>query len=178
MALLERRFAAPRVPLSLILLATGVVLAAGATPAEATFPGSNGRLAFSAETVRPGYAQNTFLYDFNPATGKVRQLTRRPEGCGRSWVDGGMDYSPDGRRIAYLHGDNCAGSGTRSGLWIMSANGRGKRHVASFDLLAGAARRGRCSVLARWSCGRRRLLGSRDPDGALASPSFGCRAGR
>ena len=134
MALLERRFAASRVPLSLILLAIGVALAAGATAAEATFPGSNGRLAFSAQAARPGYAQNTFLYDFNPATGKLRQLTSRPEGCGRSWVDGGLDYSPDGRRLAYVHGDECPGSAKRSGLWIMSANGRGKRHVASFDL--------------------------------------------
>lgn len=114
----------------------------------ASFPGRNGRVALSAETTFKGLAQNAVLYDFNPANRKVRQLTRRAAACRESlgsysgsdgWVDGGLDYSPNGRRIAYLHADNCRGAETRTGLWIMRADGQAKRRVASFDLFLDTA---------------------------------------
>jgi len=128
-------------------LAGLAVLCVFAATAEASFPGQNGRLAFSAETAFKGLGQNAVLWDYSPATRRGRQLTRRAPGCRESpgsysgtdeWVDGGLDYSPDGRRIAYLHADNCPAGETRTGLWIMSADGRAKRHVASFDVSRGS----------------------------------------
>ena len=109
-----------------------------AATVEASFPGRNGRLAFSAETAFNGRAQNTTLWDYNPGTHRLRQLTRRA-GCragieADDWVDAGHDYSHDGRWITYLHADSCPGGEARSGLWMVRADGLRKRKLASFEL--------------------------------------------
>ena len=114
-----------------------LVLCIFAASAEATFPGRNGRMALSAETsVR--FAQNAVLWDYDPATKKLRQLTRRSGVCretgSNDWADGGQDYSPNGRWIAYLHGDGCRGGKARTGLWMMRADGRAKRQQSTFQM--------------------------------------------
>ena len=120
-----------------LVAATGI-----AAPASAVFPGRNGRLALSAETRFGGSAQNAVLWDYSPSSHKRRQLTKRGASCrlesstsfADDWVDGGPDYSPDGRWIAYLHADNCPGAESREGLWIMRANGSETRRLAAISL--------------------------------------------
>ena len=127
-----------------VLVACLVTLCLLAASAEASFAGRNGHLAFSAETTFNGRAQNATLWDYNPVTDRLRQLTRRAGGChagidADGWVDAGHDYSPDGRWIAYVHADDCPGGEARSGLWMVRADGRKKRKLGSFELSWSAA---------------------------------------
>jgi Tol biopolymer transport system component len=110
----------------LTLVATLACLA-GASAAHATFPGRPGHIAFSAETGSFDN-QNAVLWDLDPRTEVRRQLTRRPRACTRdsAWVDGGPEYSPDGRWIAYLHWDNCRPE-VRYALRVMRADGSRNR---------------------------------------------------
>jgi TolB protein len=70
-------------------------------------------------------------YDSDIA-GPVQVFVMHPDGShkrrlthsGQNWEP---RWSPDGRRIAYVH----AGRSTRPKLWIMNANGRGKRRLTS-----------------------------------------------
>jgi WD40-like Beta Propeller Repeat len=129
---------ADRMLAALVLLV--VALLAAAAPAHSSFPGANGRLAFSAETL--GYNQHAVLWDYTRATRQLRQLTERGPTCepgsipsaADNWADGGLDYSPDGRWIAYLHADDCPGAESREGLWIMRANGTDQRRLAHIGL--------------------------------------------
>jgi Tol biopolymer transport system component len=124
----------------LVIMVLGVL--AVVSPAHASFPGANGRLAFSAEAAFGGSAQNAVLWDYTRATRQVRQLTERGPTCdigsdtspADNWVDGGLDYSPDGRWIAYLHADDCPGAESREGLWIMRADGTDQRRLAHIGL--------------------------------------------
>jgi Tol biopolymer transport system component len=92
-----------------------LIVLLGTTPAQAAYPGGNGRLAF----VRGG---NIFTVKTN-GTGLLR-LNSDGDNAHPRW-------SPDGRRIAYLTGGE---------LWVMNADGTGKRAIyqppPSLDLAA------------------------------------------
>lgn len=87
--------------LSAILLA----LVAGTKPAEATFPGVNGKIAFY---------NNGDVWSMNPdGTGRV-QLTTNYN------AEDNPAFSPDGSRIAYEF---------LRGIWLMNADGSGKTNL-------------------------------------------------
>jgi TolB protein len=125
-----------------LMLAVAVVtalLAAGVAPANATSAGRDGRLAF---------VRAKQIYTVSPAGGPVKQLTRSGKNVRPKW-------SPDGKRIAYLHRTS---AGARD-VWVMSANGTHKTRVT---------RLGNVTAEATWS-----------PDGATLAfaagdnPEFG-----
>ena len=74
------------------LAATGV-MALGAATASATFPGSNGRIAFSAFIEE---TESLEILTANPNGGDVQKLTSNPNAFSDL-----PDWSPDGQRIAF-----------------------------------------------------------------------------
>jgi hypothetical protein len=115
-----------------VTFVTVVAFLAASAVAQATFPGRPGRLAFSAATGNFLY-DNDVLWDYDPRTKIRRRLTARGRACDpddNAWVDGGPAYSPDGRRIAYLHWDNCGSGEPRYALRMMRADGSHNRRIA------------------------------------------------
>jgi Tol biopolymer transport system component len=76
------------------LVLAAAIIAVGAAPASATFPGPNGRISFM------GFVESTKgfqIFTANPKGGDVRQLTSIPG------TDSQLpDWSPDGQRIAFF----------------------------------------------------------------------------
>ena len=101
--------------LFVLTCAVGVTLAAAA-PAQATFPGKNGRIAFEK---------------VNPNTGDTTVYTVRPDGSGLRHVTrpktGGPAWSADGRWLAFH--DYSAADGVH--LWVQRADGT-HRHQVTF----------------------------------------------
>jgi TolB protein len=93
-----------------ILVLAVVIVAVWAAPASATFPGTDGRIAFSG--VAPGTCCGE-IFTARPDGSDVRRLTSTP---GRS--DSGLpDWSPDGQRIAYQKDVNQ--------IYVINADGSG-----------------------------------------------------
>jgi Tol biopolymer transport system component len=113
---------------------TAVACLVLAAPADASFPGKPGRIVFDAATT----GNTELVYDFDPRTHQRRQLTRRPASCTSTawWDDGGAEYSPSGRLIAYLHADGCSGppsADEHKSLWVMRADGSRRRMVSRLE---------------------------------------------
>jgi TolB protein len=95
-----------------------------AVPAQATFPGQNGRIAFSQGDVIPDGGElsaHSQIFTVEPSGADLRQLTH---------VDAGQaaalpDWSPDGQRIAFE--SNQSGS---FGIWVMNADGSGQKQLS------------------------------------------------
>lgn len=100
-------------------LATTVVLPAGA--ANATFPGPNGRIAFSTDFAQDEGGRSQ-VFTVGPNGGGVRQLTH----VGGASEAKQPDWSPDGRRILYV--TNSTG---RFQIWVMRPDGSGQRQLAT-----------------------------------------------
>jgi Tol biopolymer transport system component len=96
-------------------------------PAEATFPGRSGKIAFS-RLARPFDFDRETIWTVDPRTSRERRLTRPGRRCRRSerWSDTYPSFSPSGRRIAFLHDDDC-GAGKRDGIYVMRADGSRRR---------------------------------------------------
>jgi Tol biopolymer transport system component len=95
------------------LLAYGVPIAwalVAVAPADATFPGRNGRIAF---------VQSSNVYTMEPDGSGVRQLTSLPPGSTAHFVG----WSPTGRRLVF----DVSPPGGSVQLWLMRANGSGQR---------------------------------------------------
>jgi hypothetical protein len=95
-----------------------------AVPARATFPGGNGRIAYTWSRGGEGF-------EAGPSPRLVGVVSVRPDGGGRRLVArGGTEpgYSPDGRRIAFLRAHR---------LWVARADGKGARPVTPSDWLVG-----------------------------------------
>jgi Tol biopolymer transport system component len=93
-------------------VACALVLAA---PAGATFPGSNGRIAF---------VQSSNVYTMEPDGSGVRQLTSLPPGSAAHFVA----WSPSGRRLVF----DMSPPGRSAQLWMMRADGS-QRHLLLDD---------------------------------------------
>jgi Tol biopolymer transport system component len=80
--------------MQLVLTVLGITcLLAATTPARATFPGLNGRIAFQAQATPDAHVQ---IYTVRPNGHELRQIT--------NFTDAGAvtpDWSPDGRQIVF-----------------------------------------------------------------------------
>jgi dipeptidyl aminopeptidase/acylaminoacyl peptidase len=105
--------------------------------AQATAPGSNGRIVFRrySDAARTAGA----LFTVTPAGKQVRRLTRP----GRGVQDTEPDWSPDGERIAFERRFPCPAGGSRDGLDntctvvdTIGANGKGLKQLVpcGFDV--------------------------------------------
>lgn len=95
------------------LLACALALLAAPGEAGAAFPGSNGRIAFSAEGADDG---NYEIFTVRPDGTGTKRLTDALNGD----IDVDPSYSADGRKIAFNR---------RGDLWIMDADGTGQRRL-------------------------------------------------
>jgi TolB protein len=92
----------------------GLVAAlAAALPAQATYPGANGQIAFGRTLDLGGGTRAIFAV--NADGSGERQLTNPQTGT----YDDGPDWSPDGTKVAF---ERCV---NRCELWIMNADGTG-----------------------------------------------------
>jgi Tol biopolymer transport system component len=110
-------------------LVLGLVCFAGLTaaaPAMATFPGPNGRIAFSQGDVFPDGdpSIHSQVFTVDPSGGAVRQLTNVPKDSSAALPD----WSPDGSRIAFQ--SNVSGA---FGIWVMNADGSGQTRLTGRD---------------------------------------------
>src|SRR2546423_2447317 len=106
----------------LVLLATAVaaLLALGAAPAAGTFPGPNGRIAFSDYVSGQTFA-------VNPDGSALRRLTH----TGPTRATDYPSWSPNGRRIVFSRFRTDLPNGNdNSRIWIMNADGTNKRRLA------------------------------------------------
>ena len=104
-----------------VLLATVVaaLLALGATTAGATFPGPNGRIAFS------DYVSGQ-VYAVNPDGSALRQLTHTKPSRGADFPS----WSPSGKKILFSRFRNDLPDTDNSRIWIMNADGTSKHQLA------------------------------------------------
>ena len=106
-------------------MAAGALLAAMlASGASATFPGSNGRIAFAS--FDPS-VEKAFIYSILPDGTDEQQLTTLDSGS--------PDWSPDGSKIAFdfLASDGCTDLACEVEIGVMNADGSGFVQLTSGD---------------------------------------------
>ncbi len=106
---------APALPV-LLFAAAVLALAPTAPPAEATFPGYNGKLVFT--NVSPPGEKIVLI---NPNGSAREELT------GGAARDDGAVWSPDGSKIAFSRGVGPAH------IWIMNADGSDAHQISADD---------------------------------------------
>jgi Tol biopolymer transport system component len=110
-----------RYRLGSLLLAAFVLVLAAAAPARATFPGANGRIAYSQADLVPLIGGET-----GDLSAHSQVFTIEPDGSGRARLThvagdqaaGSPEWSPDGDRIVYESNE----SGSFQ-VWVMDADG-------------------------------------------------------
>jgi Tol biopolymer transport system component len=121
-----------------------------AVPAQATFPGENGRVAYT-------WSRGGEAFETGPRPRLVGVVSVRPDGSGRMLVARGGShpaYSPDGRSIAFLRSQR---------LWVARADGHRARPVTPRGWLVGDQ---------EWSPGGTRLAFVRGFDESVRSAVF------
>jgi Tol biopolymer transport system component len=122
-----------------VALALSLACLALAGPvAEASFPGANGLLAIERFDV---LRWDVTIWLVDPRSGRARELTHMPRRCrgpGPAWEDSEPSFSPSGRFIVYAHRDECA-PGTPDGIYVIRADGRGRRRLPVDSLRADPA---------------------------------------
>jgi len=100
---------------SLAVLGIAIIFL-GVSPAWATYPGENGRIAFT------GHFTGTWqLYTMNPDGSDVVQVTTLPPTENPAWF---QDYSPDGKQLVFCHDMSGAIE-----LYVINADGTGLTQV-------------------------------------------------
>ena len=100
---------------SAVLMACAVALLTVSEKAEATFPGKNGRIAFSA------YDGNDYeIYTINSRGGNKFQVTNNNRD------DYSPSYSPGAKRIAYVELDR-----NDAEIYTINVDGRGKTKLTN-----------------------------------------------
>ena len=100
-------------------LVGGVAALAVASPAQASFPGANGRIVFTSLAEGPRYQ----LFDMNADGRRLRSL------AGDANQEFQATYSPDGRRIAFARMPVGADPEDQAELWLMDDDGSHQRRV-------------------------------------------------
>ena len=101
-----------------------VFLLVAVTPAGATFPGTNGRIAFSQGPIFPDGGElsgHSEVFTIEPSGAGLRQLTH----VGDKRSAAVPDWSPDGAKIVYE--SNQSGP---FGIWVMNADGSGQTQLS------------------------------------------------
>jgi TolB protein len=101
-----------------VLLAAVAALLLFPAAGQATFPGTNGRIAFTSE--RDG---NPEIYSMNPDGSGVVRLTNDPG------IDGEAAWSPDGKQI--LFASDRGGPAYAFQIWLMNSNGSGQTQLTT-----------------------------------------------
>ena len=109
-----------------ILLAAAVAALTGlaASPAQATFPGHNGRIAVDRMV-----GKQSDLFTINPDGTDDTRLTKT------AWWENKAEWSADGQRLAYGLGSP---SGSESDIWTIAADGTDARRLTRFHKLSDA----------------------------------------
>lgn len=121
-----------------------------ASPAAATFPGTNGRIAFSQGAILPvdgDLSAHSQVFTIEPRGGGLTQLTH----VGRRQAAAAPDWSPNGQKIVYE--SNQSG---QFAIWVMNADGSGQTQLTAapgFD-----------DFLPSWSPDGQRIVFSRCSD--------------
>ncbi len=118
---------------ALLGLATLAGLTAAGSPAQAAFPGANGKLACYGSINRAGSnpeAGTTFgIFTINPDGSQYTLLTNNGGGPpGEAPNDTSPSYSPDGKRIVF----DSTRTGSGSELFTMNADGSQQRRLTFF----------------------------------------------
>jgi len=95
-----------------------------APPAWATFPGTNGRIAFSQGPIFPEngeLSEHSQVFTIEPSGTGLRQLTHVDDNRSAALPD----WSPDGRRIAFESNQSGA-----FGIWVMNADGSDQKRLS------------------------------------------------
>lgn len=103
---------------TVVAAALAALVALGAAPAQATFPGKNGRIVFQ----RP-IGKQVDLFTVWANGDRLHRLTRT-----RTWEEQ-AEWSADGGRLAYARS---APSGSPTEIWTMNADGTEPRAATSF----------------------------------------------
>jgi Tol biopolymer transport system component len=106
-------------------LALGIVLAAAAllpAPAQAAYPGQNGRIAFSSD--RGATAFDFAIWTMAPDGSDLRQLTTPAP----PFFDRVPAWSPDGTHVAFTRG-----VGSASQVWVVGADGSSATPLTSAE---------------------------------------------
>jgi hypothetical protein len=113
------------------LAASVVVLGATMTPAQATFPGKNGKIVFThtfhdfQNFEHEGYKVSSDIYTVNPDGTKLTKLTADTS---TSASEGGPAWSPDGTQIAFA--SNLHEYDTENyEIYVIDANGRNLKRL-------------------------------------------------
>jgi Tol biopolymer transport system component len=98
---------------AVLLLASGAALVAFVEPAEASFPGNNGKIVYMSSSEGAYYD----IFVMNVDGSEKSNLTNTSDA-----MEASPAWSPDGSRIAY----------SRNGdLWVMDADGSGQRRLTT-----------------------------------------------
>lgn len=141
--------------LALTVACGGIVFAFG-SPAQAAFPGQNGRIVFT--TAREGVDEEQ-LFDMRPNGADPRNLTNNS-----AVADFKASYSPDGRRIVFGRGP-VDGPNEQVELYVMNADGSHQRRRLTFNT--------RPDYDAAWSPDGERLVFARRPGTAPEGEDLG-----
>jgi Tol biopolymer transport system component len=132
-----------------LLLAVAAVGLASTASAEATFPGSNGRIAFSQGGPVPPVggesgdpSEHSQVFTIDPGGGGLAQLTH----VASDQRAGAPDWSPDGQRIVYESNE----SGSFE-IWSMDSNGDNQTQLTNESV-------GFEDFLPSWSPNGKRIL--------------------
>ena len=106
-----------------------LALLALVSPAEATFPGKNGEIAFT----RINEWENGEIWTMNPDGSALTKLTDATSFANDVGGDGGPSWSPDGERIMF---GRSTGYQERDGLFVMNADGSNQARIGTLPATA------------------------------------------
>jgi WD40-like Beta Propeller Repeat len=117
--LTRRMLYLPALIVAVVLVACAVVVLGASEKAEATFPGKNGRIAYSSFDFDRG--PDDTIYTINPGRGAKTQLTRGYQ----------PSYSPNGKRIVYAGLEGLERNDAESDIYTIKAGWGGKTQVTN-----------------------------------------------